>query len=480
MTIDRDTYETVIGLEVHAQLMTKSKMFCSCPNVFEGSPNAFVCPVCTAQPGSLPVINARAIELGVRAALAINGKIHEESVFSRKNYFYPDLPKGYQITQYERPYCTQGHLNIRLKGGEEKRIGITRIHFEEDAGKSVHRGKDTLVNLNRAGVPRCEIVSEPDMRSSHEAGQYLRTLRNLLRYAEVCDGNMEEGSFRCDANVSVRKRGEAKFGTRVELKNINSFRYVEKAIDFEVERQIVALESGEKIKQQTRGWNAAKGISEVMRDKEEAHDYRYFPEPDLAPLLISLQLQAQVKGQMPELPTAKRDRFKTAYELTDYDASVLTASRDLADYYEVVVAKTGNAKLSANWVMNELLGRLNTEGQEIEKSPVSADHLASLVAKIVSQELSGKMAKDIFEEMFVTSKSPESIIKEKGLSQISDTGELEKIIRQVILANPKQTEEFRSGKDKLLGFFVGQVMKATKGQGNPGMVNELVTKLLKE
>ncbi len=478
----RDTYEAVIGLEIHAQLLTKSKMFCSCPNSFEGNPNTFICPVCTGQPGSLPVINQKAIELGVRAALAVGATVHEESIFARKNYFYPDLPKGYQISQYERPYCTGGFITVRLKGGEEKRIGLTRIHFEEDAGKSVHRGHDTLVNLNRAGVPLCEIVSEPDLRTSHEAGQYLRTMRNLLRYAEVCDGNMEKGNFRCDANVSVRKHGAPKFGTKVELKNINSFRFVEKAIEYEIDRQIAALESGEPIKQQTRGWNSAKNISEVMRDKEQAHDYRYFPEPDLAPLLIPASQQATIRSQMPELPEAKRERFKTAFQLADYDAAVLTASRDLADYYEQVVktAGAGQEKASANWIMNELLGRLNADGAEIEDSPVSAEHLGTLIQKISSQELSGKMAKDVFEEMFKTSKSPDAIVKEKGLTQISDTGALEKVIREVIAANPKQAEDFRAGKDKLLGFFVGQVMKATKGQGNPGLVNELCTKLLKE
>lgn len=476
----RENYEVIIGLEIHAQLLTKSKMFCSCPNQYEGEPNSHVCPVCTGQPGSLPVINQKAIELGVRAALAVNAQVHEESVFARKNYFYPDLPKGYQISQYERPYCTGGHVVIRMKNGEEKRIGITRIHFEEDAGKSVHRGSDTLVNLNRAGVPLCEMVSEPDMRSSAEAGQYLRHVRNLFRYAEVCDGNMEKGNFRCDANISVRKIGAKEFGTKVELKNINSFRFVEKAIEYEIDRQIDLVERGEKIVQQTRGWNSAKNITELQREKEAAHDYRYFPEPDLAPLVISPALLAQVKGQMPELPDAKRERFKSTYELADYDASVLTASRDLADYYEAVVKQTGNAKISANWIMNELLGRLNAKGEEIENSPVSVDHMAALIGKITSNELSGKMAKDVFEEMFLTSKSPDTVVKEKGLSQISDTGALEKVIREVIAANPKQAADFKAGKDKLLGFFVGQVMKATKGQGNPGMVNELVAKLLKE
>ncbi len=380
----REKYESVIGLEIHAQLLTRSKMFCACPNQFGAEPNSNICPICTAQPGSLPVINQSAMELGIRAAIALNCQIHEESVFARKNYFYPDLPKGYQISQYEKPFCTAGFVVMRLKSGEEKRIGITRIHFEEDAGKNVHGPRGTLVNLNRAGVPLCEIVSEPDMRTSHEAGQYLRTIRNILRYAEVCDGNMEEGNFRCDANISVRLKGETKFGTKVELKNINSFRYVEKAIEYEIDRQIDLVENGEKIAQQTRGWNSAKNITEMMRSKEEAHDYRYFPEPDLPILLLSKELQQQVAKGMPELPGAKRERFKDLYSLSDYDAAVLTSSRELAHYYEAVVKLAKNAKASANWVMNELLGRLNAAGKEIEDSPVTSTHLGELILKIES------------------------------------------------------------------------------------------------
>ncbi len=471
-------YEPVIGLEVHAQLLTKSKMFCSCPNHFGSEANTNICPVCTGQPGSLPVVNQFAIELGVRAALALHCEIFEESIFARKNYFYPDLPKGYQISQYERPFCKNGKLPVRLKSGEEKIFRLHRIHFEEDAGKSVHEGHGTLVNLNRAGVPLCEIVSEADMRSSHEAGQYLRTLRSILRFAQVCDGNMEEGNFRCDANISVRPRGQEKFGTKVELKNINSFRYVEKAIDFEIERQINAIETGEKITQQTRLWNSAKNMTEPMRDKEEAHDYRYFPEPDLPALVISKSWREEIEKNMPELPDALRQRFVTAYQLSDYDASVLTAAKELASYYEEVALLTKNPKGAANWVMNELLGRLNAAGLEIEKSPVKAASLGELICKIDASEISGKIAKTVFEEMFATGKAAAVIIKEKGLVQISDTSQLEAIISKIIEANPGQVAEYKAGKVKLLGYFVGQAMKETKGQGNPAVLNELVKKAL--
>jgi aspartyl-tRNA(Asn)/glutamyl-tRNA(Gln) amidotransferase subunit B len=478
MTNWLEKYEPVIGLEVHAQLLTKSKMFCSCPNQYGSTPNTNVCPVCTGQPGSLPVINQFAIELGVRAALATGCKIAEESVFARKNYFYPDLPKGYQISQYEKPFCQHGEISVRLKSGEAKKFRLHRIHFEEDAGKSVHASHGTLVNLNRAGVPLIEIVSEADMRSSHEAGQYLRKLHTILRYAEICDGNMDQGNFRCDANISVRLRGAPKFGTKVELKNINSFRYVEKAIDFEIERQIQMLEKGETIIQQTRSFNPATGETSVMRSKEEAHDYRYFPEPDLPALIISPTMQEEVAKRLPELPDAKEERFKKDYSLSDYDASVLTASRELADYYEQVATTTKNPKGAANWVMNELLGRLNAASKEINDSPVSAAHLAELIQKIDSNEISGKIAKTVFEEMFATGKQPSAIIKEKGFVQISDSSELEAVVRKVIEANPQQTQEYKAGKVKLLGFFVGQVMKETKGQANPAMLNELVKKIL--
>lgn len=473
-----DKYESVIGLEIHSQLLTKSKMFCSCANAFGGEINSQICPVCTGQPGSLPVINQNAIELGIRAAIATGCTIHNESVFARKNYFYPDLPKGYQISQYERPFCTGGKIEVVLKTGEAKWIGITRIHFEEDAGKSVHSGEGTQVNLNRAGVPLIEIVSEPDMRTSHEAGQYLRAMHSVVRFAEVCDGNMEQGNFRCDANISVRRKGEKKFGTKVELKNINSFRFVEKAIDYEIERQIDCIERGEPIVQETRSWNSAKGTTEVMRKKEQAHDYRYFPEPDLPTLVIPASWIEKVAAELPELPSAKRARFKTQFALGDYDAGVLTASKELAAYYEETVAACGNAKLTANWVMNELLGRLNAVSVEIEKSPVSVAHMAALIKAIDSGKISGKIAKTVFEEMFASSKDPESIIKEKGLVQISDPAALETTIRAIIAANPSQVADYKAGKVKLLSFFVGQAMKETKGQANPALLNDLVKKIL--
>jgi len=473
-----EKYEPVIGLEVHAQLLTKSKMFCACPNHFGSSPNSNVCPVCTGQPGSLPVINQYAIELGVRAALALHCEISEESIFARKNYFYPDLPKGYQISQYEKPFSRNGRLTAPLKDGTEKTFRIHRIHFEEDAGKSVHEAHGTLVNLNRGGVPLCEIVSEADMRSSHESGQYLRTLRSILRYAEVCDGNMEEGNFRCDANISVRLRGAEKFGTRVELKNINSFRYVEKAIDHEIIRQIESIEAGKPIVQQTRLWNNAKNITEIMRTKEEAHDYRYFPEPDLPALMIPVAWQEAIKSQMPELPDSKKTRFMEKFGLSSYDAGVLTSTRELADYFERVTSLTNTPKNAANWVMNELLGRLNAGGLEIDASPVKSEHLAELISKIESNEISGKIAKTVFEEMFATGTAPSVIIKEKGLVQISDAGQLEGVIRKVLESNPSQLQDYKSGKVKLLGFFVGQVMKETKGQANPAMLNDLVKKIL--
>lgn len=474
----REKYEAVIGLEVHAQILTKSKMFCSCANQYGAEINSNICPVCTGQPGALPTVNHKAIELGIRAALALNCQIRSESIFARKNYFYPDLPKGYQISQYEKPYSEHGKITVRLKSGEEKTFGITRIHFEEDAGKNVHAVHGTVVNLNRAGVPLIEIVSEPDMRTSHEAGQYLRALHSILRYGDICDGNMEQGNFRCDANISVRKRGETKFGTKVELKNINSFRFVEKAIDYEIDRQIEMVERSEPIRQQTRTWNSAKNITELMREKESAHDYRYFPEPDLAPLVIADSWLNEIKKSMPEMPDQVRARFQSEYSLSDYDAGVLTASKELALYYQETVKISKNSKASANWVANELLGRLNAAGKEIEQSPVKSQALGDLISRIDKGEISGKIAKTVFEEMFETGRNPEDIIKEKGLVQISDTGAIEAAIDKVIAANPSQVADYKGGKVKLLAFFVGQVMKETKGQANPGMVNELVKKKL--
>lgn len=478
MTDLNQKYEAVIGLEVHAQLLTKSKMFCSCANQFGAAINANICPVCTGQPGALPVVNRQAIELGVRAAIALNCQLRNESIFARKNYFYPDLPKGYQISQYEKPFCEKGSLSVRLKTGEQKQFGITRIHFEEDAGKNVHASHGTVVNLNRAGVPLIEIVSEPDMRTSHEAGQYLRALHSILQFGDICDGNMEQGNFRCDANISVRKRGESKFGTKVELKNINSFRFVEKAIEYEIERQIDLVEKGELIRQQTRTWNSSKNITELMREKESAHDYRYFPDPDLSPLVISDAWIKNIRSQMPEMPSQVLARFQKDYTLSEYDAGVLTATKELASFYEQVAAQSKNPKASANWVANELLGRLNAAGKEIMDSPVKAQQLGDLVTRIDQGEISGKIAKTVFEEMFLTGKNPAEIIKEKGLVQISDTGAIEVAIDKVIAANPSQVADYKAGKVKLLGFFVGQVMKETQGQANPGMVNELVKKKL--
>lgn len=471
-------FEAVIGLEVHAQVLTKSKMFCSCANAFGTEVNNQICPVCSGQPGSLPVINQAAIELGIRAALALNLKIHSESVFARKNYFYPDLPKGYQISQYERPYSTGGKIEVVLKTGETKWIGITRIHFEEDAGKSIHGDGGTLVNLNRAGVPLIEIVSEPDMRNSHEAGQYLRALHSVLRFGDICDGNMDQGSFRCDANISVRPVGEKKFGTKVELKNINSFRFVEKAIDYEIERQIDSIDQGKPIVQETRSWNSAKGVTEPMRAKEQAHDYRYFPEPDLPPLVIPQTWIDKVAAEMPEMPAAKRGRFKADYGLNVYDAGVLTSTKELAKYYEDTAAKSGNPKATANWVMNELLGRLNAAGKEIEHSPVSVENLAQLIQAVETGKISGKIAKTVFEEMFTEGGDPESIIKAKGLVQISDPAAIEAIVKKIVAENPQQAADYRAGKVKLLGFFVGQAMKETKGQANPALLNDLVKKVL--
>lgn len=478
MTDLNQKYEAVIGLEVHAQLLTKSKMFCSCANQFGAAINANICPVCTGQPGALPVVNRQAIELGVRAAIALNCQLRNESIFARKNYFYPDLPKGYQISQYEKPFCEKGSLTVRLKSGEQKQFGITRIHFEEDAGKNVHASHGTVVNLNRAGVPLIEIVSEPDMRTSHEAGQYLRALHSILQFGDICDGNMEQGNFRCDANISVRKRGESKFGTKVELKNINSFRFVEKAIEYEIERQIDLVEKGELIRQQTRTWNSSKNITELMREKESAHDYRYFPDPDLSPLVISDGWIKNIRSQMPEMPNQVLARFQKDYALSEYDAGVLTATKELASFYERVAAQSKNPKASANWVANELLGRLNAAGKDIADSPVKAQQLGDLVTRIDQGEISGKIAKTVFEEMFLTGKNPAEIIKEKGLVQISDTGAIEVAIDKVIAANPSQVADYKAGKVKLLGFFVGQVMKETQGQANPGMVNELVKKKL--
>lgn len=474
-------YETVIGLEVHAQLKTKSKIFCSCSTEFGAPPNAHTCPVCLGMPGVLPVLNKKVVEFAIKAGLALDCEIQPKSIWARKNYFYPDLPKGYQISQYEEPICLKGHLDIQVDG-KEKRIGITRIHMEEDAGKLLHEHGDpnaSHVDLNRAGTPLVEIVSEPDLRCAADAAAYLKQLRSILRYCDVCDGNMEEGSLRCDANVSIRPVGKKKLGTKVELKNINSFKFVEKAIEYEVERQKLCLASGEKIVQETRLFDANRGVTESMRSKEQAHDYRYFPDPDLVPLIIDEKWISTVRKDLPELPMARAARFVKEYQIPEYDAAVLTAEKEVADYYEEAVKKYSlGAKKISNWIMTELLRVLKDSGKEIKQSPIQAPQLAKLIELIDQGTISGKMGKTIFEEMGKTGKNPEAIIQEKNLVQVSDTGAIEKIIDQVIAANPQQLAQYKAGKDKLFGFFVGQVMKEMKGQGNPAMVNDLLKKKL--
>ncbi len=473
-------YETIIGLEVHAQLSTKSKIFCSCSTEFGVEPNQNTCPVCLALPGVLPVLNRQVVHFAIKAGLALNCELQKKSIWARKNYFYPDLPKGYQISQYEEPICLNGKLEINIKG-QKKTIGITRIHMEEDAGKLLHEfggGQTSHVDLNRAGVPLIEIVSEPDMRNAEEAGEYLRQMRSILRYCGVCDGNMEEGSLRCDANVSIRPVGQEKFGTKVELKNINSFKYVEKAIEYEVERQKICLATGEEIKQETRQWDSARKDTESMRSKESAHDYRYFPDPDLVPLLLDDEWISEVKAELPELPQARTNRFVTAHQIPEYDALVLTTEKDLADYFEDVLKTAPHPKKVSNWVMTELLRELKNSQTDITNCPIKASSLGQLVNLIEDGTISGKIAKTVFEDMYKTGDDPQKIIKEKNLVQVSDTGAIETIVEAVIAANPNQLAQYRSGKDKLFGFFVGQVMKEMKGQGNPAVINDIVKKKL--
>ncbi len=486
MTHDNN-WEVVIGLEVHVQLLTRSKIFSGASTAYGAAPNTQACAVDLGMPGVLPVLNAEAVNMAIRLGLAAGAQIAPRSVFARKHYFYPDLPKGYQISQYELPVVSQGRLEIALEDGTAKTIGITRAHLEEDAGKSMHEdfANASGIDLNRASTPLLEVVSEPDMRSAKEAVAYLKKLHALVCYLEICDGNMQEGSFRCDANVSVRRRGETKFGTRTETKNLNSFRYVEKAINYEIERQIDLIESGGTVVQETRLFNVDTGETRTMRSKEEANDYRYFPDPDLLPLVIEPAQIEAVRKQMPELPDAKRDRFVAEYGLTAYDADVLTATRELANYFEELVKELGGkeAKLAANWVMGDLSGFLNKANLDITQSPVSAKALAGLLSRILDNTISGKIAKEVFEAMFAGEatgdKAADSLIESKGLKQITDTGALEKAIDQVLAANPKQLEQYRAGKDALLGFFVGQVMKATGGKANPAEVNRLLAAKLK-
>lgn len=475
------TWETVIGLEIHAQLATRSKIFSGSATAYGAEPNTQANLVDLGYPGVLPVLNGEAVRMAVMFGLAIDAGIAPRSVFARKNYFYPDLPKGYQISQYELPIVAGGHIDIVLDDGTSKRIGVTRAHLEEDAGKSMHEGLAGLtgVDLNRAGTPLIEIVSEPELRSAKEAVAYMKKVHTLVRYLGICDGNMQEGSFRCDANVSVRPVGSEKFGTRAEIKNINSFRYVEKAILFEVARQIEVIESGGKVVQETRLFDPDKGETRSMRSKEEANDYRYFPDPDLLPVLLTDTYVAEVRGTMPELPDQKAARFVQQYGLSAYDAGVLTASRELADYYETVVRELGGeAKLAANWVNGDLAAFLNRDGLEIQSSPISAATLAGMLRRIADNTISGKIAKDVFEAMWSERRDADAIIEARGLRQITDDSAIEKAIDAVMAANPGQLAEYRSGKDKLFGFFVGQTMKATQGKANPALLNELLKKKL--
>jgi aspartyl-tRNA(Asn)/glutamyl-tRNA(Gln) amidotransferase subunit B len=475
-------WEIVIGLEIHAQLATKSKIFSGSATAYGAPPNTQADLVDLGYPGVLPVLNAEAVRMAVKFGLAVGAEVARRSVFARKNYFYPDLPKGYQISQYELPVVKQGKLKIMLEDGSVKTVGITRAHLEEDAGKSLHEGlaHASGIDLNRAGTPLLEIVSEPDMRSGKEAVAYMKKVHTLVRYLEICDGNMQEGSFRCDANVSVRPRGREKFGTRAEIKNLNSFRFVEKAIHYEVVRQIELLESGGSVVQETRLYDSDKDETRAMRSKEEANDYRYFPDPDLLPVEIDEPLIDAVRATLPELPDDKAARFARDFGLSAYDAGVLSASRELGAYFEAVVKGIGapRAKLAANWVMGELSSALNRDNLEITDSKVSPAALSGLLDRIVDQIISGKIAKEVFEVMWSEGKLADAVIEEKGLKQIRDSGAIEAVIDAVIAANPKQLADYRSGKDKLFGFFVGQVMKATGGKANPAQLNESLKRKL--
>jgi aspartyl-tRNA(Asn)/glutamyl-tRNA(Gln) amidotransferase subunit B len=471
-------WEVVIGLEIHAQLATKAKIFSGSATAYGAAPNSQANLVDLAYPGVLPVLNAEAVRMAVKFGLAIGATVARRSIFARKNYFYPDLPKGYQISQYEQPVVAKGSLTIMLEDGVVKTVGITRAHLEEDAGKSLHEGLANAsgIDLNRAGTPLLEIVSEPDMRSAREAVAYMKKIHTLVRYLEICDGNMQEGSFRCDANVSVRPRGEQRFGTRAEIKNLNSFRFVEKAIQYEVARQIELLESGGKVVQETRLYDSENNETRPLRSKEEANDYRYFPDPDLLPLEIDEAFIGSVRATLPELPDEKAARFAHDFGLSVYDAGVLCASREFGAYFEAVVAALGapHAKLAANWVMGELSSALNRDGVEINESRVSPAALSGLLARIVDATISGKIAKDVFEAMWSEGESADAVIKTRGLKQITDSVAIEGVIDAVIAANPKQLADYRGGKDKLFGFFVGQVMKATAGKANPAQLNELL------
>jgi aspartyl-tRNA(Asn)/glutamyl-tRNA(Gln) amidotransferase subunit B len=486
-------WEAVIGLEIHAQLSTETKIFCGCSTRFGDEPNANTCPVCLGLPGALPVLNRRAVELGARAALALGLHVNQRSIFARKNYFYPDLPKGYQISQYDRPFSERGELDIltaeRDEGGHARdwrpmRIRITRLHLEEDAGKNVHEGlpetdRYSYIDLNRAGTPLAEIVTEPDFRTSWEAYDYVNHVRRALQWVGASDADMEKGNLRCEANVSVRRAGSEKFGTKVELKNLNSVRFMQKAIEYEIERQIEQIERGERVVQETRLWDERNQRTRPMRSKEEAHDYRYFPEPDLPPLVVSAEFVERVRAEMPELPESRRARFVGEFGLPFNDAAQLTSERTLADYYEQAARASGNPRAAANWIRTELLRELEAAGRRADESPVAPAELAALVRLIDEEKISGKQGKDVLVEMFRTGKPASVIVEEQGLAQVSDRGEIGRVADEVIAANPKQLEQYRAGKEALIGFFVGQVMKASGGKANPKLVNDVLREKLK-
>jgi len=480
-------WETVIGLEIHAQLRTKSKIFSSASTAFGAEPNTQACAVDLGLPGVLPVLNAEAVRMAAKFGLATGSNVAKRSVFDRKNYFYPDLPKGYQTSQLHFPIVEAGTMEIELEDGVKKVIGVTRAHLEEDAGKSLHEDfhGSTGIDLNRAGTPLIEIVSEPDMRSAKEAVAYMKKIHSLVQYIDICDGNMAEGSFRCDANVSIRPKGQEEFGTRAEIKNINSFRFVERAINHEVERQIDILEDGGKVVQETRLYDADKDETRSMRSKEEANDYRYFPDPDLLPVILDDAFLDEIRATLPELPDEKRKRFIDEYKITDYDAGILTVSRELADFFETALTesssdkKTGDAKIAANWVTGELSARINKEGIDIKQCPVSATQFAGMLKRIADNTISGKIAKDVFNAMWDGEGDADEIIDKKGLKQITDSSAIESMVDEVIANSPNQLEQYRSGKDKLFGYFVGQVMKATQGKANPAQVNEILKQKLK-